>query len=119
MIMSPMYINLRMVQEVQYSREGNSKGNVPANTLAVFRFVKEAFVIPNNFEKDHKVIPVMMVLCVSFCVYLCVVCFCRIYTIWSFLLCIYVSSTKNKKLVHPYKSNVKSVLQAKKRVQKF
>ncbi|CAB1103594.1 unnamed protein product [Ectocarpus sp. CCAP 1310/34] len=41
-------------KEVQYSREGNSKGNVPANTLAVFRFVKEAFVIPNNFEKDHK-----------------------------------------------------------------
>ncbi|CBJ32969.1 hypothetical protein Esi_0398_0019 [Ectocarpus siliculosus] len=41
-------------KEVQYSREGKSKGNVPANTLAVFRFVKEAFVIPNNFEKDHK-----------------------------------------------------------------
>lgn len=44
-----------MLQEVQYSREGKSMGNVPANTLAVFRFVKEAFVIPNNFEKDHKV----------------------------------------------------------------
>lgn len=42
-------------QEVQYSREGKSKDKVPENTLAVFRFVKEAFVIPNDFEKDHKV----------------------------------------------------------------
>lgn len=42
-------------QEVQYSREGTSKDRVPENTLAVFRFVKEAFVIPNGIEKDHKV----------------------------------------------------------------
>lgn len=42
-------------QEVQYSREGKSKEEVPENTLAVFRFVKKAFVIPNDFEKDHKV----------------------------------------------------------------
>lgn len=43
-------------QEVQYSREGNkSKGEVPEKTLAVFRFVKQAFVIPTDFEKDHKV----------------------------------------------------------------
>ncbi|CAM9722665.1 unnamed protein product, partial [Ectocarpus fasciculatus] len=48
------FINLHVLQEVQYSREGKNKGNVPANTLAVFRFVKEAFFIPNNFEKDHK-----------------------------------------------------------------
>lgn len=42
-------------QEVQYSRESEGKDEVPEKTLAVFRFVKEAFVIPNDFEKDHKV----------------------------------------------------------------
>eukprot|EP00752_Nemacystus_decipiens_P011353 g10087.t1 len=41
-------------KEVQYSREGKGKDAVPEKTLAVFRFVKDAFVIPNGFEKDHK-----------------------------------------------------------------
>lgn len=41
------------VQEVQYSREGEDK--VPDNTLEVFRFVKRAFFIPTDFEKDHQV----------------------------------------------------------------
>lgn len=42
-------------QEVQYSRQGASKDKVPENTMAVFRFVQEAFVIPLDIEKDHKV----------------------------------------------------------------
>ncbi|CAN0089056.1 unnamed protein product [Pylaiella littoralis] len=41
-------------KEVQYSREGTSKDKVPKNTLVVFRFVQEAFVIPDNIEKDRK-----------------------------------------------------------------
>lgn len=43
------------LQEVQYSREGTSEAKVPENTLAVFRFVQEAFVIPGDIDKDHKV----------------------------------------------------------------
>lgn len=41
------------LQEVQYSTEGKDK--VPGNTLKVFHFVKKSFVIPSDFEKDHKV----------------------------------------------------------------
>lgn len=40
-------------QEVHYSREGQE--GVPQNTLKVFRFVKEAFVIPDDFDKNHRV----------------------------------------------------------------
>eukprot|EP00903_Cladosiphon_okamuranus_P018916 g17398.t1 len=58
---APKFTNNNHVQEaihkeVQYSREGKGKDEdkVPETTLAVFRFVKEAFVVPNDFEKDHK-----------------------------------------------------------------
>ena len=40
-------------QEVHYTREGQEE--VPYNTLKVFRFVKEAFFIPDDFDKDHRV----------------------------------------------------------------
>ncbi|CAN0145213.1 unnamed protein product [Scytosiphon promiscuus] len=48
------YVQEAIHKEVQYSPEGKSKHQVPANTLKVFRFVEEAFVIPSDFEKDHK-----------------------------------------------------------------
>eukprot|EP00904_Undaria_pinnatifida_P012247 jgi/Undpi1/8152/HiC_scaffold_24.g10622.m1 len=39
-------------KEVQYSTEG--KAQVAENTLKVFKFVSKSFVIPSDFEKDHK-----------------------------------------------------------------
>lgn len=43
------------LQEVQYKREGEDE--VPEKTMQAYRFVKNAFVIPDNFEKNHKVRP--------------------------------------------------------------
>ncbi|CAM9463744.1 unnamed protein product, partial [Choristocarpus tenellus] len=45
-------------QEVNYVREGESGEKQPANVLKTFRFVKEAYIIPPGFEKNHKYGPI-------------------------------------------------------------
>ncbi|CAM9377324.1 unnamed protein product [Discosporangium mesarthrocarpum] len=47
------YVQRAIHKEVQYEREGEG-GKKPKNLIRVFHFVKENFVIPADFEKNHK-----------------------------------------------------------------